>query len=195
MARLGSDAHALAERWWAVVLRGVAGIVFGALTFFMPVVTLGVLVLLFGAYAFVDGVFNIAAAVSGRTGGQRWWVLLLAGLGGVAAGIATFFMPGITALVLAYIIAGWAIVIGALEIAAAIRLRHEIDGEWWLGLSGALAIVFGVIMLLAPGAGALAMVFWIGAYALLSGITLAVLGLRLRNWRSRDERSELRRAA
>jgi uncharacterized membrane protein HdeD (DUF308 family) len=195
MAQLATEAHLLADRWWAVVLRGVAGIVFGALTFVMPVATLGALILLFGAYAFVDGLFNILAVVTGRTGGQRWWTLLLAGLGGIAAGLITFFMPGITALVLAYIIAGWALVIGALQIAAAIRLRHEIEGEWWLGLSGALSIVFGVIMLLAPGAGALAMVFWIGAYALLFGITLVVLGFRLRGWRSRDERSQLRRAA
>ena len=195
MARLGAEANVLAERWWAVVLRGVAGIVFGALAFLMPVATLGALVMLFGAYAFVDGVFNIVAVVTGRRGGQPWWALLLAGLGGIAAGLVTFLMPGITALVLAYIIAGWALVIGALQIAAAIRLRHEINDEWWLGLSGALAIVFGVIMLLAPGAGALAMVFWIGAYALIFGITLVALGLRLRGWRSRAERSEMRRAA
>lgn len=179
----GSDAGLLAQFWWALALRGAAGILFGILAFAMPVLTLAVVVLLFGAYALVDGIFNVVAALSGRSGTRPWWALLLAGLVGIAAGLVAFFMPGLTALALAYVIGVWAIVIGILEIASAIRLRKAITNEWWLGLSGALAIVFGVFLTLAPGAGALAMVLWIGAYAFVYGVFLVLLGLRLRRHR------------
>ncbi|HEX6139684.1 MAG TPA: HdeD family acid-resistance protein [Candidatus Limnocylindria bacterium] len=164
-------------------MRGAAGILFGILAFAMPVLTLAVVVLLFGAYALVDGIFNVVAALSGRSGMRPWWALLLAGLVGIAAGLVAFFMPGLTALALAYVIGVWAIVIGILEIASAIRLRKAITNEWWLGLSGALAIVFGVFLTLAPGAGALAMVLWIGAYTFVYGIFLVLLGFRLRRHR------------
>ena len=178
-----SDAGLLAQFWWALALRGAAGILFGILAFAMPVLTLAVVVLLFGAYALVDGIFNVVAALSGRSGMRPWWALLLAGLVGIAAGLVAFFMPGLTALALAYVIGVWAIVIGILEIASAIRLRKAITNEWWLGLSGALAIVFGVFLTLAPGAGALAMVLWIGAYTFVYGIFLVLLGFRLRRHR------------
>lgn len=179
----GSDAGLLAQFWWALALRGAAGILFGILAFAMPVLTLAVVVLLFGAYALVDGIFNVVAALSGRSGARPWWALLLAGLVGIAAGLVAFFLPGLTALALAYVIGVWAIVIGILEIASAIRLRKVITNEWWLGLSGALAIVFGVFLTLAPGAGALAMVLWIGAYTFVYGIFLVLLGFRLRRHR------------
>jgi uncharacterized membrane protein HdeD (DUF308 family) len=188
-------ADLLAKNWWALVLRGVAGIVFGILAFVMPVVTLAALVLLFGAYALVDGIFNIVAAVTGRTGERPWWTLLLAGLVGIGAGLATFFLPGLTALTLLYVIAAWAIVIGVLEIAAAVRLRRVITNEWWLGLGGALSIVFGVLIMLAPGAGALVMVLWIGAFAVVYGIALVVLGLRLRGRRTGSRKETVHRAA
>jgi uncharacterized membrane protein HdeD (DUF308 family) len=193
--RLAIDADLLARNWWALVLRGVAGIIFGILAFVMPVVTLAVLVLLFGAYALVDGIFNIIAAATGRSGARPWWELVLAGLVGIGAGLVTFFMPGLTALALAYVIAAWAIVTGVLEIVAAVRLRKAITNEWWLGLSGALAIVFGGLLLLAPGAGALAMVLWIGAYAVVYGIALVVLGVRLRGRRAGTRRDTVHRAA
>src|SRR4051812_6662048 len=115
----------LARYWWALVLRGVVAILFGVMAFAWPGLTLGALVLLFGAYAFVDGAFAIAAAIAGRTEGIPWWALLVEGLIGIAAGIATVAWPGITALALLYMIAGWAIATGVLEIVAAIRLRRE----------------------------------------------------------------------
>jgi len=173
-------ADLLAKVWWALALRGVAGILFGILAFVMPALTLAVLVLLFGAYALVDGIFNVVASLSGRSGARPWWALLLAGLVGIGAGLLTFFMPGLTALALAYLIGIWAIIIGVLEIISAVRLRKVITNEWWLGLSGVLAIVFGVLLTLAPGPGALAMVIWIGAYAFVYGVFLVLLGLRLR---------------
>jgi uncharacterized membrane protein HdeD (DUF308 family) len=188
-------ADLLAKNWWALVLRGVAGIVFGILAFVMPVVTLAALVLLFGAYALVDGIFNIVAAATGGRGARPWWALLLAGLAGIGAGLVTFFMPGLTALALAYLIGIWAIVTGVLEIVAAVRLRKEIRNEWLLGLSGALAVAFGALLLFAPGAGALAMVLWIGAYALVYGALLVFLGFRLRGRRPEAGDTTVRRAA
>ena len=202
MARMANDrdghdrhrigAGVLAQFWWALALRGAAGILFGILAFVMPALTLAVLVLLFGAYALVDGIFNVVAALSRRTGARPWWALLLAGLVGIVAGLVAFFMPGLTALALAYVIGIWAVVIGTLEIASAIRLRKVITNEWWLGLSGALAIVFGVLLMLVPGAGALAMVLWIGAYAFIYGVFLVLLGLRLRRHRRQGQGSAVR---
>jgi uncharacterized membrane protein HdeD (DUF308 family) len=173
------DVDSLSRNWWAVSLRGLAGILFGIITFFAPGISLAALVLLFGAYAFADGVLTIITAIR-RRGADRWWLLLLNGLVGIAAGILTLLWPGITALALLYVIAAWALVTGVLEIAAAIRLRKAITGEWLLALSGFLSIALGVMLVLWPGAGALAIVIWIGAYALVFGALLFALGLRLR---------------
>ena len=193
--RPGFAADMLARNWWAIVLRGVAAILFGILAFVMPGITLAALVLLFGAYALVDGVLNIVAAITGRTRGQPWWMLVLAGIAGIAAGLVAFLMPGITAIALTYIIAAWAIVIGVLEIVAAVRLRKVITNEWWLGLSGALSIIFGVLLMAAPAAGALVLVLWIGAWAVVYGIVLIALGLRLRARRDEARGEPVRRAA
>ena len=194
-ARRGVDADVLAKYWWAMAWRGVAGIIFGILAFVMPVLTLAVLVLMFGAYALVDGILNVIAVLSGRSGARPWWALLVAGLAGIAAGLVTFFMPGLTALALTYVIAVWALAVGALEIIAAIRLRKVITNEWWLALSGALAVVFGGVLMLAPGAGALAVVLWIGAYAFVYGVFLVLLGFRLRRRGNERCGSTVRRAA
>lgn len=187
--------EALARGWWAIVLRGAAAIVFGGLALALPGATLAALIFLFGAYALVDGLFNVVAALSGRTHARSWSALLVAGLTSIAAGVVTFLMPGVTALALLYVIAAWAVVRGILEIAAAVRLRQVIADEWWLGLAGALSIVFGILVMVAPGAGALALVLWIGAYAVLLGVFLVALGLRLRGWRAGDRAATTRRAA
>lgn len=174
------DVDSLARNWWAVVLRGLAAIVFGIIAILAPGISLAALVLVYGAYAFADGILAIVTAIR-RHGTDRWWVLLLEGLAGIAAGLVTLFWPGITALVLLYIIAAWALVTGALEVAAAIRLRKAISGEWLLALSGILSIGFGVLLILFPGPGALAVVLWIGAYAIVFGALLLALGFRLRS--------------
>jgi uncharacterized membrane protein HdeD (DUF308 family) len=171
----------LASNWWVVLLRGIAGIVFGIATFFAPAISFAFLVLLFGAYALIDGVLTLVSAVRNTTN-RRWWVLLLEGLVGVIAGIITFVWPGITAVALLYVIAAWALITGALEIAEAIRLRKVIDNEWLLVLSGIVSIALGVLLAMFPGPGALAVVLWIGAYALIFGILLVGLGFRLRSW-------------
>jgi uncharacterized membrane protein HdeD (DUF308 family) len=183
------DVDSLSRNWWAVSLRGLAGILFGIITFFAPGISLAALVLLFGAYALVDGVLAIVSAVR-RRGADRWWLLLLEGLVGIAAGVLTFMWPAITAIALLYVIAAWALVTGAFEIAAAIRLRKVITGEWLLVLSGILSIALGVLLVLFPGPGALAVVIWIGAFAFVFGALLFALGLRLRGVGSPRTRGE-----
>ncbi len=176
------DASALTARWWMLVIRGVAAILFGILAIALPQASLMALVLLWGAYAIVDGTFTVMlAAGRGRAGGNWGW-LLFEGLVGIGAGIMTFVWPGITALLLLVVIAAWAVLTGIAELAAAIRLRREIRGEWLLALSGALSIAFGILLLARPGAGALTVMWLIGAYAIGFGVVLVGLGLRLHRW-------------
>ena len=170
----------LAKNWWALALRGVAAVLFGLLTFFLPGITLVTLVLLFGAYALVDGLFNIGAFF--RVASHHW-ALLIEGVIGVIAGILTFMWPAITAITLLYLIAFWAIFTGVFEIVAGIRLRKAIANEWLLLLMGVLSTLFGLLILFAPGAGALAIVLWIGVYAVMFGIVMLVLAFRLRGHR------------
>ena len=172
----------LSRNWGWVVLRGIAAIVFGVLTFFQPGITLAALVLMFGAYSLADGVFMIVWAIANRHGEPAWVPLVIGGLLGIAAGIVTFFFPAITTVALLMIMAAWAIAIGVTTIVAAIRLRKEITGEWRLVLSGLLSVALGVILVAAPGVGALAMVLWIGGYAIASGILQIALGFRLKSW-------------
>jgi uncharacterized membrane protein HdeD (DUF308 family) len=179
--------NVLVRNWGLVALRGVVALLFGLLTLFNPGITLVTLVLLFGAYAFVDGIFTIIGAIANRHEEPHWVALLLAGLVGIIAGIVTFLLPGITARALLLLIAAWAIVVGISEIVAAIRLRKLITGEWLLVLAGLLAVAFGVLVILAPGVGALAVVLWIGAYALVSGVVLLALAFRLRRWAKAED--------
>lgn len=172
--------HLLARHWWALALRGVFAVLFGLLTFLIPGITLLTLVLLFGAYAILDGIFDIVSAV--RAPG-RHWPLVLEGVVGIIIGILTFIWPGITTMVLLYLIAFWAIFTGVLEIVAGIRLREVIANEWLLILMGVLSVLFGFLILIFPGAGALAIIIWIGAYALLFGIMLIALAFLLRRFR------------
>src|SRR5262245_18259360 len=146
--------RALAENWWLLLLRGVASIGFGVLAFVWPGLTLVALIFLWGAYAIVDGAIALWAAISGRGReiAPRWW-LAIVGIVGLLAGLVAFASPGLTALVLLMFIAAWAIVVGALEIWGAIQLRKEIEGEWWLILSGVVSVVFGVLLVARRGSG------------------------------------------
>src|SRR5262249_52292292 len=175
--------HAMAKGWWLVLLRGIAAIVFGVLAFVWPGLTLLTLVLFYGAYALVDGVVALISAFSGGAKPVPTWWLILVGLFGIAAGLVTFLWPGITALVLIIFIGVWSIAHGIFEIVGAIKLRKEIDNEWWLILAGALSVLFGIIVLALPGAGALALIWVIGAYAIVFGVLLVGLSLRLRKHR------------
>jgi uncharacterized membrane protein HdeD (DUF308 family) len=171
--------HELAKNWWLVLLRGIAAIVFGVLAFVWPGLTLLVLIMFYGAWALVDGVLAIIAAVTGGAPAPRWW-LAIVGVLGILAGILTFLWPGITAVVLLFFIAGWAIAIGVFQIIGAIRLRKEIDNEWLLILSGVVSVLFGIGVLLVPGAGALALVWVIGLYAIVEGVLYIALSFRLK---------------
>src|SRR5712672_1501518 len=187
--------HALAKNWWLLLLRGIAAIIFGVLAFAWPGLTLLTLILFYGAFALVDGVLAIIAAITGGAPAPRWWLAII-GLLGIAAGLLTFLMPGLSALVLLFFIAGWAIATGVLQIIGAIQLRKEIDNEWLLILGGVISVLFGVGMMLAPGArtgpwrpgfpvrgswcGALALVWVIGTYAVIVGGLLVALAFRLK---------------
>src|ERR1700737_4289841 len=172
--------HLLARYWWALALRGVLAVLFGLLAFFIPGITLLSLVLLFGAYVFLDGIFDLVAAARSPS---HHWALVLEGIIGIIAAILTFLWPGITAMVLLYLIAFWAIFTGVLEIIAGIRLRAVIANEFLLILMGVLSTLFGILIIIFPGAGALAIIIWIGAYAVLFGIILIVQTCRLRSFR------------
>jgi uncharacterized membrane protein HdeD (DUF308 family) len=168
--------------WWAIALRALAAILLGIIAIFMPGPTLAAIVIVFGIYAIIDGVLAIVAAVRGFRKKERWWPMLLEGLVGIAAGAIAIFWPGIGALALTYLVAAWALVTGAFEIAAAIRLRKVISGEWLLLIAGLLSIVLAVLVALYPGTGALLLVWWLGAYAFAYGVVSLVLALRLRTW-------------
>lgn len=165
----------LAEHWWVVLLRGLAAIVFGIVAYARPGVTLAVLVMLWGAYALVDGIFEVVAGVRAKYGS-----LVLLGLLGIAAGVVTFLWPGVTAIALLYIIAFWAIVAGVLQISAAIRLRKEVRGEWLWILSGICMVILGGLLMGRPGAGALSVMWLIGSFAIFWGALLVILAFRLK---------------
>lgn len=175
----------LSGRWWAVVLRGVLAILFGVVALVVPGITLAALVIAYGAYALVDGIFSLVTLVFGHRGIRPWWSLLLEGLLDIGAGVVTFLWPGLTLLVLISIVAAWAIIRGAFLIAGAIRLRKEIRGEWLLALAGVLSVLLGVLIFARPPAGAVAITFIIGVYAIAFGISLAVLGIRMKRWSDR----------
>jgi len=170
----------LAQNWWAIVLRGVFAVIFGVGAFIWPAITLAALVLLYGAYAVVEGVMAVAAAMIGRQPGAFPWGMLLAGWASIVVGVITFLWPGLTALALLYFIAVWAVVRGIFEIIAAVQLRKEIQNEWLLGLSGLLSIVLGLFLMFAPGAGILALLWWVGATAIVFGVLTIILGFRLK---------------
>lgn len=173
---------ALSRAWWVLMLRGAAAIAFGLLTWFQPKISLATLVLLFGIYAVADGGLAIWTALSGRREHDHWWLLLLRGVVGVAAGSLAFVAPGITALALLFYIAVWALATGVLEIALAIRLRKEIQGEWLLILAGLAAVLFGYFLLARPGEGALALLRTIAVFSVFFGGIFVLLGFKMRRF-------------
>jgi len=165
-----------------LIIRGIVGIVVGILAFLWPGLTIAVLVGIFALYAFIDGVANLILGLTHSPRHGRSWALVLEGIVGIAVGVVTFLWPGITALALVWFIAAWAIITGVFEIAAAIRLRRVIAGEWLLALSGVLSLIFGVLVFAFPAAGAVSIAWLFGAYAAATGVILVVLGVRLRSF-------------
>jgi uncharacterized membrane protein HdeD (DUF308 family) len=173
----------LARNWWLLVVRGIFAIIFGILAFALPGPTVFALVIIFAAYMGVDGIMAIVTAIRRAQQRREWWPLVLEGIAGIGIAVLTVLWPEITAVALVYLIAAWALVTGVMEIAAAIRLRKVIRGEFFLGLAGVASIAFGIIAVLFPGEGALALIWLIGSYAILFGVLLIALGIRLRSWR------------
>lgn len=170
----------LARNWWAIVLRGVFAVLFGLGAFVWPGLTLAVLVVLFGGYLFIDGILAVLWALAKRNEGSFSWQVFLIGLASLAAGVLTLLWPGVTAIALLYLIAVWAIVRGIFEILAAFHLRRELRHEWLLALNGVLSILLGVVLIVAPGAGAMAVLWLIGTFAIVVGIVMIALGFRLK---------------
>ncbi|WP_247869715.1 HdeD family acid-resistance protein [Herbaspirillum sp. ST 5-3] len=166
--------------WWVFALRGIVALAFGLLALMMPGVTLLSLVALFAAYALLAGVVSLVGAVQNRKHDEDWWLPLLFGLASIGAAVIAVMHPTLTALIFVLVIGANALVGGILDIATAIRLRKVIRGEWMLVLSGIASIVFGALVFLFPGAGALALIWWISLYAVVTGVLLLALSIRLR---------------
>ena len=183
--------YQMTYNWWAVLLRGIVALLFGLTAFFVPVVTLAVVISLFGVFALLDGILLIVVGVRTRQETHRWWLLILQGLLGVGVGIFAFIAPGAVALALLYLVAAWAVITGIMEIVAAIHLRREIENEWWLGLSGLASVLLGILLAVFPNTGFLVGLWWIGVYAVVSGIMLIVLSFRLRKEENRPHTQTL----
>jgi len=175
-----SVASMLNRSWWLVVLRGVVAIAFGVLTFVKPNISLASLVLLFGAFSFADGILRIGCAIAGDGDSESRWLLALAGLLGIAVGVLTLMAPDITAYALVIYVGAWALVTGALEIVAAIKLRGIIDNEWLLALAGLASIAFGILIMARPREGALTLLWLIGGYAIFFGVVLLAFAFKAR---------------
>jgi len=169
----------LAKNWWAVAIRGVLGIVFGMIAFWMPGVTMLSLVYVFAAYAVVDGVFAIVSAVRAAGEHRRWGWLVFEGLVGILAGVAAAFWPGISVEIFVFLVACWAIVTGILMVGSAFTTR--MDGRWWIGLGGVVSVIYGALLVAAPLLGAVVLTWWFGAYALVFGVSLLITSIRLRS--------------
>jgi uncharacterized membrane protein HdeD (DUF308 family) len=181
--RFDAMSAVLAENWWAVALRGVVAILFGAIALAVPVTTILALVLLFAAYMFVDGIFAIVSAVRAARRRERWALLVAEGIVDLIAAAVALFFPGLTVLAFVLLTAAWALVSGGLMFAASFQLNRD-HGRWWLALGGIASMIFGILLFLAPLIGAVVLTWWMGAYALVFGVMLLVLAFRLRHRRS-----------
>jgi uncharacterized membrane protein HdeD (DUF308 family) len=171
----------MAKNWWVIALRGVAAIAFGILTIVWPTLSLLGIVYLFGAYALVDGISSILAAVRGEPATRGHGLLIaIIGFAGVIAGLIAFVNPSLTVITLLYVIGAWAIVVGVTQVVAAYRLRKEIEGEWLLAIGGVASVAFGALILIAPGAGVLSLLALIATFAIIFGASLLALAWRLR---------------
>ncbi|MDT1060557.1 HdeD family acid-resistance protein [Paracoccus sp. CPCC 101403] len=170
----------MAANWWMVLLRGIAAVLFGIIALAWPGLTVYVLLLTFGAYAVFDGILALVTGYQRRKTDERWWAWGLEGLLSIAIGLMALFWTEATALAFIIWMAIWGVIAGVFRIVAAIRLRHEIDGEWALVLSGVLLVMWGLLMAMLPAAGLLSIAWLLGIFAVLIGITLIALSLRLR---------------
>jgi uncharacterized membrane protein HdeD (DUF308 family) len=178
---LSGVVNVIARNWWALLIRGIVAIIFGILAFIWPGATILAIGILFGAYAFVDGIFAIIATVRAAEAGERWWPFLIEGIVGIVIAAITFYDIRITLLALYLTIAAWAVITGIFELVAAVQLRKAIANEFWLILGGIASIAFGVLMVIFPLIGALALIWLIGTYAIIFGIIMIAFSFRLRS--------------
>jgi uncharacterized membrane protein HdeD (DUF308 family) len=175
-----SETVAISRWWWTFILRGLLAIAFGVLAFIAPAWGLAILVALFGVWALIDGIASLWTGIRTRRVARNWWLEIVEGVVSVLAGLIALALPGFAAGILLLLIAAWAIVTGALQIWNAIRLREQIQGEFWLGLAGAASILFGILIFLFPAQSTLTLVWLIGSGAIVIGAFLILLGWRLR---------------
>lgn len=166
--------------WWSFFIRGIIAVLFGLAALVLPGITLEILAILLAAFLVADGLLLLIVSFRSKASGPQWWLLLLEGLAGIVIGVPAFAWPGLTVLAVILIVGFWALLTGILEIAAAIKLRHEVRDEWMLGLGGIISVLFGIILFVNPGLGAVVLALLIGAYALIFGLSLIFLGLKLR---------------
>ncbi len=178
----------LARNWWVVALRGVFGVVVGMIAFFLPGATMLSLVLVFAAYMIVDGVSAVISSVRSARRHRRWGWLAVQGLFGIVVGLTAALVPALTVVAFVFLVAGWALVSGALQIASAASLRAG-SGRWWLLLGGMVSILYGALLIVAPLVGALVLTWWFGAYAFVFGILLIIAALKLRRSHATDAAS------
>jgi uncharacterized membrane protein HdeD (DUF308 family) len=177
--------RALCNKWWCILLRGLTAIVAGAIAVAHPDLTLLVLAILVGASALIDGLSCVLVGLGGGADGRPWWEMIVLGLLGVGFGIAALAWPGLVVTTLLMIVGAWAVARGAIEIAAAIKLRRVLEDEWILGLSGALSIAFGVLLLAKPLTGMFVIGIVIGCFLFVYGLAATAFALRLRALRAR----------
>lgn len=182
LANLG--AQTVKRNWWILALRGVLAIILGLIALFYPGIALAAFIIVFGVYAIIDGIAAVVIAIRERGSLSRWGWVLFEGIIGILAGIVAFVYPGLTALVLLYVIAFWAIVTGILEIAAAFAIRGFAAREWALGIAGVLSIIFGILLIIRPGAGILTILWLVGIYSIIFGILFIVRAFQMRSWAS-----------
>ena len=172
----------LQRSWWVLALRGLFAILFGVLAIAWPGITIEILILFFGAYALIDGFFSAAGALAHLKHDKTWWLFFLSGLAGIIVGLLTLIIPGLTAFVFVILIAARALIVGIIEITAAISLRKMIDNEWFLLLNALLSILFAIALFIMPAVGALALVWMIGITVIFIGILLLAIAFRVRRW-------------
>jgi uncharacterized membrane protein HdeD (DUF308 family) len=171
---------ALARRWWVLALRGLLAVLFGIAAFVWPRITATALILVFGAYALIDGAFTVLAGFGERREHSGWWLVVLQGLVAIIAGVLALSWPNVTAYVLALLVGVWALITGVFLIIIAIRLRKELENEWSLLVAGLVSIALGIALVIAPVSGVVAMTWLIASYAIILGVLLIALALRLR---------------
>lgn len=165
--------------WWLTAARGALGIVFGILALFWPEPTTIVLVLLFGVFSFMDGIFAIAIGTASREYLQRWWALLLEGITDIVIGVLIFYWPDVTTLVLLYFIAFKAVTAGIFELVLALEFRQDFPGDWIMIIGGMFSVLLATWLFVFPAKGIVSLVWLIGIYAIIAGLIQLLFAFRL----------------